>query len=234
MANNGGQSQFFASSKPNQSQDRVTLYDAAGNPVTVGGGGTSDPDGTPFVPGVTEGTPAMGQYSAVPRVVADGDLGIISIDQNGNVITTGGGTQYARGTAVAGGQKTTLAGVYRADTPVAQDANGLISVLLVDATGRVWVATNTPTGLLNGSTTVTTAGTRVALAASTTVRGVLVMAQATNTGLIYVGGGTVDNTNVLGLKKRERIYLAITNLATVFLDSSVDGEGVTYLAVTGP
>lgn len=60
-------------------------------------------------------------------------------DENGSVATLGGGTQYARGTAKAAAQVTTLSGVYRADTAAAQDSNGQITALIVDATGQLWV-----------------------------------------------------------------------------------------------
>ncbi len=49
----------------------------------------------------------------------------------------------------------------------------------------------TPTTIYNGKKTVTTAGTRVPLAASQAVQSVTIKALAANTGTIYVGDGSV-------------------------------------------
>lgn len=111
-------------------------------------------------------------------------------------------------------------------------------------TGTFWQATQpvsiaanvntvevSPTTIINGKTTVTTAGTRVALAGSTTVKGVTVCAIVTNTGLIYMGSNTVASTNGRILNPGECQSIAIANLNTINIDSSVNGEGVTYIAV---
>lgn len=92
---------------------------------------------------------------------------------------------------------------------------------------------NTPvasTTMFNGKTTVTTAGTRVVLAASQAVKSVVIKALSTNTGIIYVGNSTVASTNGLQLLAGETVSLDIANLNTVNIDSSVNGEGVTYIA----
>lgn len=88
----------------------------------------------------------------------------------------------------------------------------------------------TPTAVYNGKTTVTTAGTRVALASSQTVKSVTVKALSTNTGFIYVGNSSVANTNGFQLKAGDTVSLDLSNLATVYIDSSVNGEGITYIA----
>lgn len=88
-----------------------------------------------------------------------------------------------------------------------------------------------PTTIYNGKKTVTTAGTRVVLAASQAVKSVTIKALSTNTGFIYVGDTSVASTNGLQLEAGETISLDIANLNTVNLDSSVNGEGVTYIGV---
>lgn len=85
-----------------------------------------------------------------------------------------------------------------------------------------------PSSVYNGKTTVTTAGTRVVLAASQAVKSVTIKALQTNTGIIYVGSSTVSSTNGFQLYAGDSVSLDIANLNTVNIDSSVNGEGVTY------
>lgn len=82
-----------------------------------------------------------------------------------------------------------------------------------------------------GKTTVTTHGTRVVLASAQAITSVTVKALAANTGTIYVGGVTVASTNGFALAKSESVSMDILDLSTLYIDSSVDGEGVTYLAI---
>lgn len=90
------------------------------------------------------------------------------------------------------------------------------------------------TSLTDGRTTVTTAGTRVALASSTVVKEVIITAETDNTGIVVVGGSTC----VAALATRRGIPLAagdsvtfqITNLNAISLDSTVSTDGVTYVA----
>ena len=89
----------------------------------------------------------------------------------------------------------------------------------------------TPAVVYNGKKTVTTAGTRVTLASSQAVKSVTIKALSTNTGFIYVGDGSVASTNGFQLERGESVSLDIANLTTVNLDSSVNGEGVTYIGV---
>lgn len=88
-----------------------------------------------------------------------------------------------------------------------------------------------PTAVGNGKKTVTTAGTRVALASSTTCKSVTIKSLSTNTGIIYVGDSTVTSTNGFQLYSGDAVSFDISNLSTIYLDSSVNGEGVTYLYV---
>lgn len=92
------------------------------------------------------------------------------------------------------------------------------------------------TGIGHGVKTVTTAGTDVALAASTTCRRVVIQAQTDNTGLIAVGATGVDATVATGtgiiLNPGDAFELEIDDLADVFIDSTVNGEGVRYTYFT--
>lgn len=85
--------------------------------------------------------------------------------------------------------------------------------------------------VVNGQTNVTTAGTQVALAGSTAIKSVTVKAKHANTGWIYVGDLNVDSTTGFVLDAGETISLDVDNLADVFIDSSVNAEGVSYLAL---
>uniref|UniRef100_A0A6M3LAR4 Uncharacterized protein n=1 Tax=viral metagenome TaxID=1070528 RepID=A0A6M3LAR4_9ZZZZ len=90
----------------------------------------------------------------------------------------------------------------------------------------------------SGQTTVTTAGTAVRLS-SATIRCTRVTIQALdgNTGAIYVGNdgaGDVTSANgfVLGATAgtNDRLTLDVADLAKVWIDSAVNGEGVSWIA----
>jgi hypothetical protein len=88
-----------------------------------------------------------------------------------------------------------------------------------------------PTTIYSGKTAVTTAGTRVVLTSSQAIQSVTIKALSTNTGIIYVGNSSVASTNGLQLLAGESVSMDIANLTTVNIDSSVNGEGVTYVGV---
>lgn len=103
--------------------------------------------------------------------------------------------------------------------------------LLINSTGAASTIEAAPTTVLNGKTSVTTAGTRVVLASSTTCKSVTIKALSTNTGFIYVGSSTVSSANGFQLSAGDTISIDIANLNTVNIDSSVNGESVTYIAI---
>ncbi|MDP3937595.1 MAG: hypothetical protein Q8R92_05605 [Deltaproteobacteria bacterium] len=88
------------------------------------------------------------------------------------------------------------------------------------------------TGIGHGVKTVTSAGTHEALAASTAAKWVIIQAQTDNTSLVAVGATGVDATVATGngilMAAGESIVLAIDNLADVFVDALVSGEGVRF------
>lgn len=87
-----------------------------------------------------------------------------------------------------------------------------------------------PTLIYHNKKTVTTAGNRVALASSQAVRSVCIKALITNTGYIYVGDSSLSSTNGFQLLAGDTVSLDISNLNTIYIDSSVSGEGVTYIS----
>ena len=101
-------------------------------------------------------------------------------------------------------------------------------VALGVADANVLAAVAIPATIVGGTNDVTTAGTREALGASTVIKSVTIRAKATNTGNIYVGGVTVDSTNGIALAANDSVEIDIKNLATVYIDSSVNGEGVGF------
>lgn len=95
-----------------------------------------------------------------------------------------------------------------------------------------------PGKLADGRKAVTTAGTRVQLqAASQLAYAVAITALSTNTGTIVVGGTTV----VAAAATRQGTPLAagatvtfdFVDLSTIWLDATVNGEGVSFSYVTG-
>jgi hypothetical protein len=86
---------------------------------------------------------------------------------------------------------------------------------------------------LGGQKNVTTAGTRVALTSGSQVyKKITIVAKTTNTGLIYVGDSTVDSTHGLILPAGGcSPDLEFVNTNAIYIDSSVSGEGVSWVGV---
>lgn len=80
-----------------------------------------------------------------------------------------------------------------------------------------------------GQKTVTTAGTQVVLAASTSCSGVTIRALTANTGIIYVGDSSVDSTNGFQINATQEVFVKIDDINKVYIDSSVNGEGVSWI-----
>lgn len=98
-------------------------------------------------------------------------------------------------------------------------------------TNNVNTVSVAPTTIFNGKTSVTTAGTRVVLAASQAVQSVTIKALSANTGFIYVGNASVSASNGFQLSAGDTISMDIANLNTVNIDSSVNGESVSYIGI---
>ena len=106
------------------------------------------------------------------------------------------------------------------------------AVVLTTGTAAVGRVGHDITGIGHGVTTVTTAGTDVVLASSTVCKRVIIQSQTDNTNIIAVGATGVDATAATGtgvvLYPGDAIDFQIDNLADIYIDALVDGEGVRY------
>lgn len=84
----------------------------------------------------------------------------------------------------------------------------------------------------DGRKTVTTPGTAEALGASTVCRWVSCTAFSTNTDRVHVGASTVlaasGSQRGMGLAPGQSVSFPAANLAAVFIDARVAGEGVAF------
>ena len=95
--------------------------------------------------------------------------------------------------------------------------------------------TSANTTVTDGRKVVTTAGTRVALATSTACKEVVITAETDNTGIVVVGAAAtviaaIATRTGVPLSAGDSIVLQSDNLADVGLDSTVSGDGVTFVA----
>lgn len=91
--------------------------------------------------------------------------------------------------------------------------------------------------ILAGKTTVTTAGTGVALGSAVVNGALAVKALLANTNNIYVGGATVDKTAKNGFELDAGevvVFEFVGSLADIWIDADTNGEGVSYCALSGP
>lgn len=117
------------------------------------------------------------------------------------------------------------------------DNSPITRVSLVDSTGQpdpsAGSGGSAASTIGDGLKLVTTAGTRETLAASTTCTAVTLTAKQTNTGTVVVGAVTVVAASGAGrrgtpLNAGDSLTIEIDNLSKVYLDVTVNGEGVTY------
>lgn len=88
----------------------------------------------------------------------------------------------------------------------------------------------TPTSVLNGSVTVTTAGTRVQFPTNT-LKAITVKADVANTGIIYLGNSTVTSANGFELAAGDTISFDIANSNVLYIDASANNQMVNWLGV---
>ena len=87
--------------------------------------------------------------------------------------------------------------------------------------------------IVSGRATVTTAGTAVQLnTARTDILAIDIMAETDNTGFIAVGDVNVvaaeGTQQGIVLSAGQSYTFNVTNRALIYIDSTIDGEGVTY------
>jgi hypothetical protein len=89
--------------------------------------------------------------------------------------------------------------------------------------------------ILSGQKTVTSAGTAVALGDQLINGPVIIKALDTNTGIVAIGNDNQNDvtlSNGLRLAASEVVVLEqISHLGELYLDSAVNGEGVSWLAL---
>lgn len=84
-----------------------------------------------------------------------------------------------------------------------------------------------------GQETVTTSGTEVQLVASSTpCSSIVIKALSTNTGSIAIGSNSsVTVSNGFLLVANESVSLDLDNVQDVYIDTTVNGEGVSWIAI---
>jgi len=95
--------------------------------------------------------------------------------------------------------------------------------------------TSAITTVTDGRKVVTTAGTRVALAASTACKEVVITAETDNTGYVVVGAAAtviaaLATRTGIPLYAGDSVTIQTDNLAAIGLDWAVSGDGVTFMA----
>ena len=89
---------------------------------------------------------------------------------------------------------------------------------------------------ISGQTNVTTAGTEVVLGNQMINGPLMVKAKPANTGYIYLGGdgaGAVSSTTGVILAAGDVVIFDwVGNLSAIMVDSSINGEGVGWIALS--
>lgn len=86
--------------------------------------------------------------------------------------------------------------------------------------------------LIHGEANVTVAGSAEIMADNIPAYWIKIQAKRTNQGVIYIGGNDVPNNDTGGimLNAEDTIELWIKNLNQLYINSTVDDEGVIYIA----
>jgi len=214
-------------------------------PVTDNGGSLTV-DGTVAVSTVTTVTAVTGITNVVH---VDDNSGSLTVDGSLTSVTTVGtitnvvhvddnsGSLTVDGSLTSVGTVTTVTGITNVvhvdDNSGSLTVDGSVSITGTAAVSMANLPTP-PSAIFAGGKTVTTAGTRVALASTQALKkGVMIRAATSNTGLIYVGTAAgVSSSAGYELAPGECLpeILPVADLASVGLDSSVNSQSVTYIA----
>ena len=89
-----------------------------------------------------------------------------------------------------------------------------------------------PATVISTGQVVTNAGARVQLNANLPCMVVSIAAKPANTGNVFLGDVTVTSANGRILAPGASIDIAIDNLNRIYLDVAVNGEGVSYMALS--
>lgn len=190
--------------------------------------------------GGTDGTNA--------RTLSTNTSGHLNIADGGNSITVdNGGTFATQATQSGTWNINNVSGTISLPTGAATEStlstlNGkvtacntgavTVSAALPAGTNAIGKVDHSTTGIATGRKTITTAGTREALASSTSAKWVCITAETDNTGIVVVGGtsvvATLASRQGTPLDAGDDVCLPVDNLADINLDVTVNGEGVTY------
>jgi hypothetical protein len=122
------------------------------------------------------------------------------------------------------------------DSIIESSTTGQPGMVVVNPDGSPVFTPGAAAGIADNRKVVAAAGTREALASSTVCKKVLICAETDNTGVIVVGGSTVVATLAtrkgIPLSPGDSVEISIDNLADVYIDSTVSGDGVTYIYFT--
>lgn len=84
--------------------------------------------------------------------------------------------------------------------------------------------------ILNGQLNVTTAGTAVQLTSNEKAGYVKITYKDSNSGEIYVGDSNVSSSNGYILNyDNNSVVLSLDDLSKIYIDSSINGEGVSFV-----
>ena len=126
-----------------------------------------------------------------------------------------------------------VGGLYQSSMQSVTD--GDVAPFQIDSNG-VLRTSHSIAGGADGVTTVTSAGTDVVLGGDVACKKIDIQAQTDNTGLIAVGFTGVDATVATGtgviLNAGDVYSLEINNLNLIYIDATLDGEGVRYTYFT--
>lgn len=169
-----------------------------------------------------------GLYQSSPQTITDGDVAPFNMTVNG-----------ALHTAVQNTVTVDLGSNNDVVQPTHDNFNANVNLQVGDAdvdSSNAVPTEHSITGIGDGVKTVTTAGTDEALAGSTACKKVDIQALTDNTGTVAVGASGVDATLGTGtgivLYPGDTYSLEIDNLSDIYVDSTVNGEGVRYVYYT--
>lgn len=114
--------------------------------------------------------------------------------------------------------------------PLFNTGIGSATNIVVDTSGYIQNRPYMPVSVAYGQKTVVTAGTRIAVHTSLLIySGVSIKANSNNTGVLYIGGPSVTASNGYVLRPGESIFIVINNPIAISVDSSVSGDGFSYI-----
>lgn len=177
----------------------------------------------------------LGSTAPIPLISASGIVAVRTYDSRGDYIVTAPSTDAVSGlvtrsflVGLDGAGGTRIPKVLTA-APASNDP-GLVARIAGGVGHDI-------TGIVSGRKVVTTAGTSVTLVSSSTpCKKIDIVAETDNTGVIVVGGSgviaAISTREGVPLSAGQPYSLEIDNAQDVYLDSTVSGDGVTFVYYT--